>query len=89
MARKQADLNIKQTEDRAIMFRAPNQIHGALKKIVGELEMNDFRIDGRVPFERDIMIWLLGELYMEGPEKWGQRLAKASIRYKEMVQPKQ
>lgn len=76
----------KQSEDRAIMFRAPNQIHGALKKMVGELEMNNSRVSGRVPFERDIMTWLVAELYMEGPEKWGSRLAKACEKYKSLVQ---
>lgn len=57
----------------------------ALKQITGKLEMGNYCIDGRVPFERDILMWLVGELYMEGPEKWGDRLTKASDKFKNLV----
>lgn len=84
MATKQSKQS-KASSDRAIAFRAPTEIHGALKQITGKLEMGNFHIDGRVPFERDVLVWLVGELYMEGPEKWGDRLAKAASRFKQLT----
>jgi len=75
----------KPASDRAIAFRAPATIHGALKQITGKLEMDDYQLDGRVPYERDILVWLVGELYMEGPEKWADRLSKAAGRFKELA----
>lgn len=84
MATKQSKQS-KASSDRAIAFRAPTEIHGALKQITGKLEMGNFHIDGRVPFERDVLVWLVGELYMEGPEKWAERLQKASSRFKELA----
>jgi hypothetical protein len=38
-----------------------------------------------VPYERDILVWLVGELYMEGPEKWADRLSKAAGRFKQLA----
>jgi hypothetical protein len=75
-------------KDRAIAFRAPSQIHGALKQITGMLEMKEICIDGRIPYERDVLMWLVGELYMEGPEKWGERLARSSEKFKELMDAK-
>jgi hypothetical protein len=71
--------------DRAIAFRAPDEIHGALKQIAGRLEMSKIQIDGRVPYERDILIWLVSDLWMEGPEKWASRLTKAHDNHKKFV----
>lgn len=82
---KKTTLQPKSIADRAIAFKAPTAIHGALKQITGKLEMSNIHVDGRVPFERDILVWLVGELYMEGPEKWAERLQKASSRFKELA----
>ena len=69
------------TEDRSIAFKAPRQIHGAIKQIVGKLEMDDFQIDGRVPYERDLINWLIGELYMSGPDNWPKRIESAHAQF--------
>ena len=72
-------------QDKAIAFRAPSEIHGALKHITGILEMHNFQVDGRIPFERDILSWLVADLYKEGPEHWAERLAGASKKFNELV----
>lgn len=72
-------------EDRSIAFRAPNQIHGAIKQIIGKLEMDNVMIDGRVPYERDVINWLIGELYAEGPAKWATRIQNAQKRFETVV----
>lgn len=81
---KKKPVEDKDSKDRAIAFRAPKEIHGALKQITGRLEMADIKIDGRTPFERDIMIWLVGELWMDGPDKWAPRLNEAFKRFKQI-----
>jgi hypothetical protein len=68
-------------EDRAIAFRAPHQIHGAIKQIVGKLEMDNFMIDGRVPYERDLINWLIGELFVDGPDQWADRIRDAHRKF--------
>lgn len=67
--------------DRAIAFRAPNQVHGALKKITGQLEMTNTIIDDHIPYERDIITWMIGEMYLDGPDKWPERIKLAHDRY--------
>jgi hypothetical protein len=69
------------TEDRSIAFKAPRQIHGAIKQIVGRLEMDNVLIDGRVPYERDLINWLIGELYAEGPDRWASRIQTAQKKF--------
>lgn len=73
------------TKDRTLGFRAPDEVHGALKQIAGRLEMSKTEIGGRVPYERDILIWLVSDLWMEGPDKWANRLARAHDHFKELV----
>jgi hypothetical protein len=77
----------KAAEDRSIAFRAPNQIHGAIKQIVGKLEMDNVTIDGRVPYERDLINWLIGELYAEGPSNWASRIRDAKRKFETVVSP--
>ena len=72
-------------KDRAIGFKAPNEIHGVLKTIVGRLEISRTKIGGRVQYERDILTWLVSELWMEGPDKWEDRLVRAHNHFKELV----
>ena len=80
MARKSS---VKEApSERVVSFRAPERVHGALKQIVGRLEMMENQIGGRVPFERDILNWLVGELFMEGQDKWAERLEKSQKQYK-------
>lgn len=81
MARKAAVKEDPKQQERVVSFRAPDTVHGAIKQIVGRLEMTQCKIDGRVPYERDILNWLIGELYMEGPDKWANRVTNAHKRF--------
>lgn len=83
MARKKTDEEIDLTSNRQIAFRAPDAVHGALKMIQGRLEMVSFRVDGKQPSGQDVLIWLLCELYMDGPDKWPGRIEKAYARFVE------
>ena len=81
MARKTAaKLEPKQLE-RVVSFRAPDTIHGALKQITGKLEMSQCKVGGRVPYERDILNWLVADLYMQGPENWPKRIETAHAQF--------
>jgi len=77
---------VKPSPERTITFRAPSKVHGAIKQITGRLEMDNVQIAGRVPFERDVMVWLLGELYADGPEKWKERLIEAERKFTKLVE---
>ncbi len=81
MARKKSATNASETIERVISFRAPDSVHGALKMIVGRLEMTQCKIDDHVPYERDVLTWLLCDLYMDDQEKWPERLRKAHASY--------
>jgi hypothetical protein len=67
--------------DRQLAFRAPDIVHGGLKEIVGRLEKISYRVDGKPASGQDILNWLIGELYMDGPEKWPGRVTAANRRY--------
>lgn len=88
MARKSTTMT-KSTDvqyDRQMSFRAPAVVQGALKQIVGRLEMVDFQIDGKQPTNQDILNWLVGELYAEGPSNWPERVTKAHDRFKQFTE---
>lgn len=84
MARKQA-IKAEPQLERVVSFRAPDRVHGALKQIVGRLEMMQNEIGGRVPYERDVLSWLVGELFMEGPTAWASRMEQAHKRYQDFM----
>ena len=84
MARKQA-VKAEPQAERVVSFRAPDRVHGALKQIVGRLEMMQNEVGGRVPYERDVLAWLVGELFMEGPANWATRIEKSHKQYQEFM----
>ena len=81
MARKSAVKSDPKQLERVVSFRAPDTIHGALKQITGKLEMSQCKINGRVPYERDLLNWLIGDLYMSGPENWPKRIEAAHAQF--------
>jgi len=83
MARKKTDDENDLTGNRQLAFRAPDSVHGALKMIVGRLEMGSFRFNGKQPSGQDVLIWLLCEMYMDGPDKWPGRIENAYARFVE------
>jgi hypothetical protein len=48
--------------------------------------MSDFRINGKVPLEKDIWAWMAASLYKSGPEKWGELLSSGSEAFKTIKQ---
>jgi hypothetical protein len=81
VARKAAATTEAKQLERVVSFRAPDTIHGALKQITGKLEMSQCRIGGRVPFERDILNWLVADLYQAGPSNWPKRIEAAHAQF--------
>jgi hypothetical protein len=81
MARKKAESVAEMPTERVLAFRAPDVVHGALKQIVGRLEMASCRVDGKNPSGQDVLNWMIGELYMQGPDKWAERIESAHTSY--------
>ena len=81
MARKKTEDEIDSSDNRIVSFRAPDAIHGALKKIVAHLEMTSIRFDGKQPSGQDLMIWLISDIYMGGEDNWPERIADAYKQY--------
>lgn len=80
MARKKTGAVID-APDRQLAFRAPDIVHGGLKEIIGRLEKVSYRVDGAPVSGQDILNWLIGELYMDGPDKWAKRITDAHRRF--------
>lgn len=85
MARKA--MKTEENPERAIGFRAPDKIHGALKSIAANLEMNGQAIGDHIPYERDILQWLIADLYLAGPDQWPKRLSEARSSCLKLMQP--
>ena len=85
MARKKSPDVIDSGAGRIVSFRAPDAIHGAIKQIVGKLEMASVKVDGKAPSGQDVLTWLISDLYMEGPDKWPKRINDAHKRYVDLV----
>lgn len=59
-----------ETEERRIGFVAPEQIHGALKQIIGWSEMNEVRPSGKVMTEREFLQGLIAGFWESPRDKW-------------------
>lgn len=70
-----------------VMFRAPQEIRGAVRKISAWAEMANFRINGKVPLEKDIWAWMAASLYASGESSWPEMLQKASESFKAISKP--
>lgn len=68
-----------------IMFRAPQEIRGAIRSVSAWAEMNNVRINGKTPLEKDIWAWLAASLYSSGQENWESILNKAAKSYSELI----
>jgi len=70
------------TAEVGVMFRAPQELRGAVRKISAWAEMADFRINGKVPLEKDIWAWMAASLYASGESNWPEMLKNASDSFK-------
>lgn len=57
-----------------VMFRAPQELRGAVRKITAWAEMSNFRINGKVPLEKDVWAWMAAALYIAGEDQWPEML---------------
>lgn len=57
-----------------VMFRAPQELRGAVRKITAWAEMTNFRINGKVPLEKDVWAWMAAALYGAGEDQWPEML---------------
>lgn len=69
----------------SVMFRTPQEIRGAVRSISAWAEMSDFRINGKIPLEKDVWAWMAALLYESGKEQWPEILANASTAFKKMA----
>lgn len=65
-----------------IMFRAPQELRGAVRQISAWAEQVDFRINGKIPLEKDIWAWMAASLYAADESKWPEMLKHASDSFK-------
>lgn len=81
-AQKVADI-----KPRKIGFEAPEEIHGAIKSIIGWAEMNKIRPSG-VPFtERQFLQGLVAGFWDAGQEHWEDMLVQNSHSLKNISSP--
>lgn len=73
------------TPEVGIMFKAPHQIRGAVRSISAWAEMNEVRINGKIPAEKDIWAWLAASLYQSGDKKWEELLNSGAKSYRELL----
>jgi hypothetical protein len=64
------------TKPRKIGFEAPEQIHGALKSIIGWAEMNNVRISDKPLSERDFLQGLIAGFWASGQDTWESLIFK-------------
>lgn len=84
MATKTAKPKAK-IDEVGIMFRAPQEIRGAVRAVSAWAEMNNVRINGRTPLEKDIWAWLAASLYNAGPDKWQSILTDGAKEHSKLV----
>lgn len=68
-----------------IMFRAPQAVRGAIRSVSAWAELNNVRIDGKTPHEKDIWAWIAASLYNSGQSNWEAILKQGSEEYKNLI----
>ena len=78
----------KKTEEKGevgVMFRTPQELRGAVRMITAWAEMSNFRINGKVPLEKDIWAWMAASLYVAGKDKWPDMLRLGSESFAKLI----
>ena len=73
------------TKPRKIGFEAPEQIHGALKSIIGWAEMNNVRISDKPLSERDFLQGLIAGFWASGQDTWESLIVKNGDAVKDLT----
>jgi hypothetical protein len=73
------------SEQRKIGFAAPEQIHGALKQVVGWAEMSELKPSGLTFTEREFLQGLIAGFWAKGKETWAEEIENNSAALKKFV----
>jgi hypothetical protein len=73
------------SEQRKIGFAAPEQIHGALKQVVGWAEMSELKPSGMTFTEREFLQGLIAGFWAKGKETWAEEIENNSAALKKFV----
>ena len=65
-------------EQRKIGFAAPEQVHGALKQVVGWAEMSVLKPSGVTFTEREFLQGLIAGFWAKGKDTWSEEIEKNS-----------
>lgn len=68
-----------------VMFRATQQVRGSIKSVSAWCEMNDVRIEGKVPIEKDIWAWIAASFYMAGRDKHERATGERTMTTTEII----
>ena len=63
-------------EQRKLAFSSPEQIHGAVKQVIGWVEMQSIQYKGKSLTEKDFLNSLIAGFYMSGQSNWEDMLEK-------------
>ena len=74
-----------ETEERRIGFIAPEQIHGALKQIIGWAEMNEIRPSDKTFTEREFLQGLVAGFWESPRSQWEQIITGNAAALKKVV----
>ena len=74
---------------RKIAFAAPDQIHGAVKQIVGWAEMSGIHYNGKPLTERDFLNGLVADFYMANQDDWWNRIESNMTSFEKMQNTRQ
>lgn len=69
---------------RKIGFEAPDQIHGAVKSIIGWAEMNGVNVSGKSLTEREFLQGLIAGFWASGQESWETLIIKNAEAVKDL-----
>ena len=75
------------SEQRKIGFAAPEQIHGALKQVVGWAEMSELKPSGMTFTEREFLQGLIAGFWAKGKETWAEEIKNNSAALRTFVKP--
>ena len=78
------------SDEVSVMFRTSQRIRGAVKHITAWADMEDIRIQGQVPSDRDIYSWMAALLYTQTPDRRTEMLRTGAEAYAQLTegQPK-
>lgn len=76
------------SEGRKIGFNAPEQIHGALKQIIGWAEMNEVKPSGKSLTEREFLQGLVAGFWETPRDQWGDTIEANTKALKKVAKAK-